>query len=428
MAVIQVVEHERLMIADRPDPLVKSISPYQAEALERIQHTLPAKALEWGRDSVKFAQFCGSIAIGQDCIEILPKIYRREANYGICRDILIKMLYAAKWLQPHKCGSGAINLQKHRLLDVFVLQFCDELFLQLRQGMIKRYVRRSDNLPVLRGKLLIDQQLKINIAHKERVYCEYHELVSDNQPNRIIKYVLKVLLKSAHAGSVRKRLTELLYSFEAVQNRIFVKADVEKLVLDRSSNRFANIFEQCKWFLSGLSPDVFAGDNRSLVLLFDMNRLFEEFIARKLKTKAWQHGYKLRTQGPTKHLVLNEKSDEKAFLLKPDITLLDEQSEVRAVLDTKWKLLDAVDNKKNISQSDLYQMISYAVRYQCSDLHLLYPAHERFSETDKQSFSVPNTTLRITVHAIDLVKLTQSDDTECWKAIFTSVNRTSVSI
>jgi 5-methylcytosine-specific restriction enzyme subunit McrC len=99
--------------------------------------------------------------------------------------------------------------------------------------MIKHYVRHSDSLPVLRGKLLIDQQLKINIAYKERVYCQYDELVSDNQPNRIIKYVLKVLLNSAHAGSVRKRLTELLYSFEAVQNRIFVKADVEKLVLDR---------------------------------------------------------------------------------------------------------------------------------------------------------------------------------------------------
>lgn len=105
-----------------------------------------------------------------------------------------------------------------------------------------------------------------------------------------------------------------------------------------------------------------------------MNRLFEEFIARELKTKAWQHCYKLRTQGPTKHLELNETSDEKAFLLKPEITLLDEQSEVRAVLDTKWKLLDAVDNKKNISQSDLYQMISYAVRY-LSATHAPFPPH-----------------------------------------------------
>lgn len=30
-------------------------------------------------------------------------------NYGMCRDILIKILYAAKWLKPHKCWLGAIN-------------------------------------------------------------------------------------------------------------------------------------------------------------------------------------------------------------------------------------------------------------------------------------------------------------------------------
>jgi 5-methylcytosine-specific restriction enzyme subunit McrC len=417
MAVIQVVEHERLMISDQPDASVKSISSVQAEALDKIQHTLPPQALEWGRDSVKFSQFCGSIAIGQDCIEVLPKIYRKEADYGVCREVLIKMLYAAKWLKTRKGGSGTINLQKHRLLDIFILQFCEEVLVQLQQGMIKRYIRQTDNLPVLRGKLLIDRQLKINLAHKERVYCQYDDLITDNPHNQVIKYVLKMLLKVAYVGFARKRLTELLYNFEAVQDRSFVKADVEKLPLDRSISRFAYVFEQCEWFLAGLSPDIFAGEQQSLVLLFDMNRLFEEVVAQKLKKMAWQSGYRIRTQGPQKYLLQDEATEQKVFMLKPDITLFDNENKIKAILDTKWKLLDVTDHKKNISQADLYQMISYAVCYQCKELHLLYPAHTEFSCNNRQRFSVSDTEIHITIHALDLYQLTKSDEIKSWREI-----------
>lgn len=306
MSVIQVVEHERLLISEHAIPDSKTISKTQAKALEQIERSLPAKAFVWGHNSVKFSQFCGLISIGNDCIEVLPKIYSKEADYAVCREILVKMLYTAKWLKPQPSGSGSINLQKHHLLDVFVLQFCEELFVQLRQGMIKRYVSQTDNLQVLRGKLLIDRQFKHNLAHKERVYCQYDELIVDNPHNQIIKYVLKILLKVAYAGVSRKKLTELLYSFEAVEDKSFITDDVKKLYLDRSTKRFSYVFEQCKWFLSGLNPDVLSGEQQSLVLLFDMNRLFEEFVANKLKKVAWQKGYKVQTQAPQKYLLINE--------------------------------------------------------------------------------------------------------------------------
>lgn len=417
MALIQVIEHERLRISDQTLTGVKTISEVQAKALEKVQNTLPAKAIEWGHQSVKFSQYCGLITIGKDCIEVLPKIYNQEADYAVCRQVLIKMLYAAKWLKPQPHGTGSINLQKYHLLDVFILQFCEELFVQLRQGMIKRYISQTDNLPVLRGKLLIDSQLRHNLAHKERVYCQYDELVTNNTHNQIIKYVLKILLKVAYAGASRKKLTELLYSFDEVADKSFVKDDVKKLYLDRSNKRFALIFQQCEWFLAGLSPDVLYGDQQSMVLLFDMNRLFEDFVAQKLKKAAWQKGYKIRAQGPQKYLVIDESTDKSVFMMKPDLTLLDSEGDIKAILDTKWKLLDDTDKKKNISQADLYQMISYGVRYECSELHLLYPAHKKLNINETQPLSVVNSEYKIFIHAVDLEKLTKSKSLAYWDSI-----------
>jgi 5-methylcytosine-specific restriction enzyme subunit McrC len=60
-----------------------------------------------------------------------------------------------------------------------------------------------------------------------------------------------------------------------------------------------------------------------------------------------------------------------AFTLKPDITIL-ENDEVKLILDAKYKNPD-----KGIFQSDVYQMLAYALRYKCRRLFLVYPAFHR---------------------------------------------------
>jgi 5-methylcytosine-specific restriction enzyme subunit McrC len=40
------------------------------------------------------------------------------------------------------------------------------------------------------------------------------------------------------------------------------------------------------------------------------------------------------------------------------------------ILDTKWKIINDI---KDISQSDLYQMFAYAMRYNCDEVYLIYP-------------------------------------------------------
>ena len=239
--------------------------------------------------------------------------------------------------------------------------------------MIRHYVERQENLPVWRGRLRIEQQLKMNLVHRERLFCQYDELSADNAYNQVLKSVLRLLLRLPLGNQVRKQLTELWMRFDPISDVEANTGMLERLRFDRSNSRYEPIFEQCRWFIEGFHPDVLAGQASCLTLLFDMNRLFEAYVASELRQLAWKQGLRLREQGPQRYLARREDNHESLFLMKPDMAFLDINNPVLIIADSKWKLLDEREKKLRITQSDLYQMTSYAVRYGVTRLALVYP-------------------------------------------------------
>lgn len=376
MEAITLIEHEVLPIVVKRSPGQKAITVEQATALGKLEKQFPPKAFSWGGRSVKFAQYCGVISLGKLSLEILPKIYGKETEPGACRQALIKMLVKARRLKAHRGGTANIALQKHALLDVFILHFCDQLHAELMQGMIRHYVERNENINVLRGRLRVEQQFKHNLAHKERLYCQYDELSADNTHNQVIKYVLHLMMKISNGAVVRKQLIELLMRFDAITD---VKANlsmIDSLAFNRSTCRYKAVLKQCRWFLQGLHPDVLVGHDSCLTLLFDMNKLFESYVAKILRKLAWTEGIDLREQGPQKYMVRRVDRNEKLFLMKPDMVFLDNHNRFAAIADAKWKMLDDREKKLGISQADLYQMAGYAMRYKVDRLALIYPKQQ----------------------------------------------------
>lgn len=375
METLTIIEHQSLPVVAGRERGEAALSPAQASTLGRLEKNLPQRAFSWGHRCVKFAHYCGVITLGDITLEILPKIYGKETEYGASREALVKMLYKARQLKPQPGGMAEISLQKHHLLDIFIRLFCERLHSELMQGMIREYVTQQENLPVLRGRLRIEQQLKHNLAHRERLFCQYDELSADNARNRILKYVLSLLLKITAGDIARKQVVELLMRFDAIGDIRAEVSDIDRLVFDRATSRYRPVFEQCRWFLQSLYPDVVAGGTPSLALLFDMNRLFEAYVASQLRKPVWAQGLQLREQGPQKYLIRREADGACLFMMKPDMAILD-QKVVIAIADAKWKILDESDKKMGISQSDLYQMAGYASRYGVKRLALVYPQQQ----------------------------------------------------
>jgi 5-methylcytosine-specific restriction enzyme subunit McrC len=402
VATIRVLEHAVLSVREGGGP--DALTPNQARALTRLERELPKNAIRWGHHSVRFSQYCGVLNLGADTIEILPKIAGKEGNPDMCQRILLRMLYVSKRVKTPPVGTASINLQKNHLLDIFTLHFCEELFQQLRKGALLRYVSRSDNLPVLRGKLLIEHQLKFNIVHKERLFCEFSELVEDNEFNQYIKCALQIANSATKTRHVKRKTTELLWRFDAVQDRPVSEFKTRPFVSTRDVNRFEYVFQQCDWFIKKLRQDVVTGENQSIALMFDMNRLFEEFLALRLKKSARRKGYRLKMQQPQKYLLKN--LNRPLFKMKPDMVLLDSQNKVVEILDTKWKLLDKDEAKYGISQSDIYQMIAYGTRYNCNRLTLIYPKQDKINNKEIE-LKVQESGLIIRIVFVDLEEMVE---------------------
>lgn len=375
MKTITIREHEYIRVSSSTDD-DNTITEHHAVQLRNLESSLPLGVISWGHNKVKFAQYCGVIQLDNLSIEILPKIYGRESTNNISRKILINMLFTAQQLIPKSHGVAALDLRENFLLDVFINYFCELLFEQVHQGLIRIYVNQENNLPVIRGKIMMNEHIKINAVHHEKMYCSYDELQIDNPYNQAIRATVKFLYSRTHNIRIKQRLNELLFLFADVTDCRITGDDIRKLPRNRLTNRYDYVLKLCEWFLSGLNPDIFAGRHSVLSLLFDMNKLFESYVGSVMTKVARAEGFNLKEQQPQKYLAVEKNSNENVFMMKPDMALLDKLGTVKVILDTKWKLLNSEDNKYGISQSDMYQMLAYAQRNECNDVVLIYPQHK----------------------------------------------------
>jgi 5-methylcytosine-specific restriction enzyme subunit McrC len=183
----------------------------------------------------------------------------------------------------------------------------------------------------------------------------------------LLKATLRFLQKQTRDDRNRLNISRLLAFFEGVDASADYEADFSKCATDRSMSHYEKTLSWCRVFLRGNSFTAFAGNEVAVALLFPMERVFESYVAAKLRRHI-SGDVKLQTQD-TRYSLFDRPA--KAFSLRPDIVLTGGDGTV--VMDAKWKLLS--DNMRNygISQSDMYQMYAYSKKYNAEKIVLLYP-------------------------------------------------------
>jgi 5-methylcytosine-specific restriction enzyme subunit McrC len=297
-------------------------------------------------------------------IEILPKI--QNIDDEIAKKILIKMLKTLKNSLFKNFNMAHLKLSKLPLFDIFITMFLDELSKLVQKGIKSDYITKEENLKFLKGKLLINQQIKHNTVHKERFFIEYQEYFSDRVENRLIKATLQYLYKKSKSTRIQQRIREFLFVFDEISICKDIKIGFSKVKLDRQMKDYEQILVWCKIFLLGSSFSPYKGDDIAFALLFDMNLLFESYVYHYLKKYG---NYKnIKAQDKTHHLVYLDGA--KKFQLKPDIVI----DNGKIIADTKWKLISEDKANQGISQSDMYQLYAYGTKYHlCESMYLIYP-------------------------------------------------------
>jgi len=362
---------------------------------------------------IKLNQYVGLIEFDKDkYIEILPKIYADENCEGINikegRKILTKLFMVYLGIDPKDVNFANLNYGEYPLLDIFIAVFLNEISKIIKQGLKKKYIKVRKNSNYLKGRLLIPENIKKNRFNQTKFFIEYEELSTDIAENRILKTTLNYLNKHAKQPLLRQKIANLLFDLDEVSFSSNIAKDLQSIHIDRTFSHYDYAIRIAKIFLSKFSfSNVIQNNDRReemLSFLFDMNKLFESYVAFILKTK-----YKcpIITQKSDLYLAYDYNSKSKIFGIIPDIYL--ETNKKIYIYDTKWKKIsnNKGDNNYGISQNDIYQMLAYAIRYSREkkkpvEIYLIYPQYSQFSNPIKFSIYTPCGKIPINVIPFDL--------------------------
>lgn len=325
-------------------------------------------------------QVAGVIAAHDSSLEILPKIdAAADENDESIRARLVKMLDVALGL---KLGDGqalAMARQKETLLDILIRLFADRLLAEARRGLPRAYVAQEEDLTALRGRLDVNRQFTQNAVRPDRLACRFDTLMPDTPLLRVMKACVVMLRRHARLLETQRRLDELRFLLAEVGDVPVSALPWTQVRIDRTNRRWETLYGLAKLFLKRewqrTNHDAKAG--QGITLLFAMNDLFEAYIAALARRALRGSDMTVHAQGGLRYCLMEEgEGGKQRFQTTPDI-LVKRDGQVVSVIDTKWKMIgrNPEDKKRGVSQSDVYQMMTYARLYKCRDVMLLYPHH-----------------------------------------------------
>ena len=336
-------------------------------------------------------------------IEILPKIYSEidnDESGARTKKLLIEMLKTLRDTPYKTLQTSNVNIEKMNIFEIFIRMFIDEMFFIVKRGLKCSYETIEENANFFKGKMKFSQQVRYNLAHKERNYVEYDAFTVNRPENRLLKATLQYLHKHSSSSKNRTDIKSLLNSFGEVEASVDYKADFSKYVADRNMKDYTTALMWSKVFLMGKSFTSFAGSEVAVALLFPMETVFESYIAAMLKRELLPKGYSVSAQDRKYHLF---DEPDKKFLMKPDIVITRKLDGCIFVMDTKWKVLTESKPNYGISQADIYQMYAYQKKYFSENVTLLYPKTENVSKDHIGFSSDDGVTVR--VRFVDLFQM-----------------------
>lgn len=289
-------------------------------------------------------------------------------------------------------NDASLKVDQMNLYEIFINMYLQEVRQLVKRGIKSAYVTQEDNLKYYKGKLLINQQIRTNLAHRERFYVTYDEFHPNRAENRLVKATLLKLQKLTSSAENAKEINQLLTAFEMVEPSLNYQKDFSRVTIDRNTKDYEMLMQWSKVFLMNKSFTTFSGDSTSRALLFPMESVYESYVAQQIRKMFCPDGWEVSSQDKGHYLFIEPK---RQFALRPDIVL--EMDGRTVIMDTKWKSL--VDNERinyGISQADMYQMYAYSKKYKTSEIWLLYPINDDMRDhTDIRFDSGDGTTVNV---------------------------------
>ena len=150
---------------------------------------------------------------------------------------------------------------------------------QIKRGLGKEYIPRTEALSSLRGKIDITESIKTQALQRKQLVCSYDEFSVNSYMNRIIKSTVQLLLRADITKARKKELRKLLVFFDGV-DAIDLYSVNWNMQYNRNNQTYRMLISICYLVVKGLLQTQSDGTTKLMDFLDEqrMHRLYEKFI------------------------------------------------------------------------------------------------------------------------------------------------------
>ena len=324
-------------------------------------------------NEIKSNKYVGVIRFEGQHINLLPKIFYDSSKeyhatdvYQMQNHILWWLSYCKKIKFPnYQTSMGNLKSDFFEILIYLFSKYTRQL---LTNSIYQQYEEVNNELHFIKGRLNTNKYINENLSTGKwhKLNCTYDAFEFDNKFNRIIKYVVNLLFNATTSIDNKKHLREILFILDEVSDVRATAEEVASIQFNPMFSDFETVRDYCHLFLSNSISFNYKNDLKLFAFLLPMEYVFEDFIFGFIDKEIEE--VKAKTQISSIYL-----DKERNFGLRPDLML--KMAHKTIIADTKYKIVysEEKDPKKGIAQSDLYQMLAYAIRFKIDEIILFYP-------------------------------------------------------
>jgi 5-methylcytosine-specific restriction endonuclease McrBC regulatory subunit McrC len=285
-------------------------------------------------------------------------------------------------------------------MELIIQIFINQSKKLVQKGLIKTYQIHQETVPFMRGKLLLQQQIKNQSKLNLDFSCEFDEFTENIIENQIILFTLEKCYHMTSSNHRKSTIKKIIHQMDAeVELKPIEIQDFNKVQYTRLNSQYKKPHNLSKLILKHLGLLDFKKQSASFVVPYfiPMYQVFEDFL-----TKLFEDYYALKIQ-KQRHTPSWKVNGSNRNII-PDIITYNtksckEGSEV-AIIDAKYM----VGSKFGEGKED-YQIAFYLNDYKKKIGYAILPLSQDSKEDIQKDWIAPNQDLRICVRFVDIDKI-----------------------
>ncbi|MCP9620032.1 restriction endonuclease [Nocardia otitidiscaviarum] len=356
-----------------------ALSDSEHTALQRLGIAAVVPTTMPGVYELSASRKVGVVSLGDRELLVRPKI----------QDLNRLTFLAGYALKPDIWRDDPVRLDPaEELLPALAEAFSRMATRAAEQGLLMGYRTVSDDIPVLRGRLLTGIQMSRWYGMPLPLAVEYDEFSSDIAENRVLLLATtRLLTLPCLSEPARRRLHRLRMAFAEV-TLLPRGAVVPAWQPSRLNVRFHDALRLAELVLAAESFEHRFGSLTVTGYMFDMWKIYEDFVCTALSESLAPYGG---------HCALQHRmpmDDAAEITTCPDLVWFRSGRNPRAIVDAKYK----AESPAGFPDADLYQMLAYCTVTGLDHGHLVYAK----GNAPNRVHRIRGSSVTIHCHALDL--------------------------